>query len=336
MLHKYKSLFTKKRPMIIAEIGNNHEGSFNTAIKLIDEASKCGVDAVKFQTFKTEAYVNDKEKLKIKRLKKFELSEKKFELLAKYSKKKKLIFISTPFDIKSAIFLNKIVDYFKISSGDNNFNQLIEKVLSYKKPTIISCGLINSSQIKKLLKVVKNTKFPLNKLFLLHCVSSYPVEDQEANLRSINYIRNKFKVNVGYSDHSLGIEASIIASAFGAKVIEKHFTLRKNFSNFRDHKISADPAEMLNLVRSVKRASEMVGDYSKKISINEQKNISSMRRSIYLKSDLKKGDKITFDNIKFVRPFKFLSTSEINKVLNKSVKKKINKNEPLSLKNIKN
>ena len=159
-------------------------------------------------------------------------------------------------------------------------------------------------QIKKLLKVVKNTKFPLNKLFLLHCVSSYPVEDQEANLRSINYIRNKFKVNVGYSDHSLGIEASIIASAFGAKVIEKHFTLRKNFSNFRDHKISADPAEMLNLVRSVKRASQMVGDYSKEISINEQKNISSMRRSIYLKSDLKKGDKITFDNIKFVRPFK--------------------------------
>ena len=275
MLHKYKSLFTQKRPMIIAEIGNNHEGSFNTAIKLIDEASKCGVDAVKFQTFKTEAYVNDKEKLKIKRLKKFELSEKKFELLAKYSKKKKLIFISTPFDIKSAIFLNKIVDYFKISSGDNNFNQLIEKVLSYKKPTIISCGLINSSQIKKLLKVVKNTKFPLNKLFLLHCVSSYPCNIQNANLPRINWLKDLHH-QVGLSDHTQNILCPANAVAMGCKVIEKHFTTDNELEG-RDNKFALNPAEFKKMVENINNTSLMMDYLGNDYQPSEEDTVKNYR-----------------------------------------------------------
>ena len=334
MLNKKEIIFSKKRPMIIAEIGNNHEGSIKIAKKLIEEASKAGVDAVKFQTFKTEDYVNDKEKKRFKRLKKFELSEKEFLLLSKFAKKKNLIFISTPLDIGSAIFLRNIVDCFKISSGDNNFYQLIEKVLSFKKPTIISCGLLNSSGVNKLLKIIKKFKFPLKKLFLLHCVSCYPVANYEANLRSIEYLKNKFKINIGYSDHTLGIEAAIIATAYGAKIIEKHFTLRKNFSSFRDHQISADPAEMLNLVKSVKKSSMMIGSYNKEIATNEKKNLSSMRRSIYLKTNIKKGETITKDKIKLVRPFQILLTSEMNKVLNKKAKKNLDKNQPISLKHI--
>lgn len=336
MFKKNKKSLNTKKPMIIAEIGNNHEGSLSVAKKLIKEASRAGVDAVKFQTFKAEDFVNDKELSRFSQLKKFELSKKKFIELSKFAKKKKLIFISTPFDIKSAIFLNKIVDWFKISSGDNNFYQLIEKVLSFKKPTIISCGFLNSLEIKKLLKFIKKTKFPLKKLFLLHCVSSYPVDNNEANLMSVKYLKESFKVNVGYSDHTLGIEASIIATAYGAKIIEKHFTLKKNFSNFRDHQISADPREMLELVKSANKTALMIGKYRKKITRNEKKNLISMRRSIYLKVDIKKGQKITKDKVKVVRPYKYFSPNEINKILNKKAKINLKKSQPLSLKSVSN
>ena len=197
--------------MIIAEIGNNHEGSFKVAKKMILAAYKAGVDAVKFQTFKTENYVNISEKKRFSRLKKFELSKSEFVKLSIYAKQKGLLFISTPFDLESANFLKDIVDYFKISSGDNNYYQLIEKVLSYKKPTIISCGLLNDKGISTLLNHIKRKKFPLKKITLMHCVSSYPVPPSEANLNAITYMKKKFKLNIGYSDHTVGISAAIIA-----------------------------------------------------------------------------------------------------------------------------
>ena len=185
------SFLKKNDPFIIAEIGNNHEGSFKLAKKLIIEAAKTGVDAVKFQTFQTENYVNSKDKKRFNRLKKFELTQKQFLELAIFARKKKLIFISTPFDIQSATNLNKIVDCFKISSGDNNYYELIDKVLSFKKPTIISTGLLNKLEISALMKHIKKKKFPLRKVFFLHCVSDYPVKDNEANLLSIKYLKKK-------------------------------------------------------------------------------------------------------------------------------------------------
>ena len=137
----------KNKPLIIAEIGNNHEGSFDVAKKLILEAAKAGVDAVKFQTFITEDFISIENSDKFKRYKNFQLSKKEFKKLYQIAKKKKLKFISTPLDFKSAIFLAPLVDFFKISSGDNNFYQLIEKVLSFKKPTIISTGFLNLIEI---------------------------------------------------------------------------------------------------------------------------------------------------------------------------------------------
>tara|TARA_Y100000590_G_scaffold219798_1_gene248885 strand:+ start:16431 stop:17429 length:999 start_codon:yes stop_codon:yes gene_type:complete len=324
----------KNRVLIIAEIGNNHEGSFKIAKKLIEKAAKAGVDAVKFQTIKTEEFINDIDQLRYKRYKKFELSKEDFYKLSKFAKSKKLIFISTPFDIQSAIDLNKCVDYFKISSGDNNYFKLIEKVLSFKKPVIISTGLLDNSGIIDLLKFVKKKNFPMKKLFFLHCVSDYPVEDKEANLISIKYLREKFKLNIGYSDHTLGIEASIMAAAYGAQIIEKHFTIDKNYSNFRDHKLSADPKEMIRLVDSVRRSSIMKGAYTKKISVNEKKNLKGMRRSLYAKVQINKGEKITIDKIKFVRPFNSLSSIKIEDILNKKAKFLIKKSQPINIKNI--
>lgn len=329
-----KKFYFKNKVLIIAEIGNNHEGSFSLAKKLIEKAAKAGVDAVKFQTFDTEKFINDNDQLRYKRYKKFELSKKDFYKLSKFAKSKKLIFISTPLDIQSAIYLNKCVDYFKISSGDNNYFQLIEKVLSFKKPVIISTGLLDHGGIKRLLKFIKKKKFPMKKVFLLHCVSDYPVSDKEANLISIKYLRDKFKINIGYSDHTIGIEASIMASTYGAQIIEKHFTIDKNYSNFRDHKLSADPKEMLKLVQSVRRSSIMAGTYTKKISESEKKNFKSMRRSLYAKVQINKGETITADKIKLVRPFNSFSSKKISDVLNKKVKSLIKKSHPIYLKSI--
>ena len=331
---KTKKFDFKNKVLIIAEIGNNHEGSFKLAKKLIEKAAKAGVDAVKFQTFKTEKFVNDIDQLRYKRYKKFELSKEDFYKLSKFAKSKKLIFISTPLDIQSAIYLNKRVDYFKISSGDNNYFQLIEKVLSFKKPVIISTGLLGYSGIIDLLKLIKKRKFPMNKVFFLHCVSDYPVVDKEANLISIKYLKDKFKMNIGYSDHTLGIEASIMAVAYGAKIIEKHFTIDKNYSNFRDHKLSADPKEMIKLVESVRRSSIMGGTYTKKISKNEKKNLKSMRRSLYAKVQINKGERITMDKIKLVRPFNSLSSKKIEEILNKKAKSIIKKSQPIYIKSV--
>jgi sialic acid synthase SpsE len=316
---------------IVAEIGNNHEGSFANAKKLIYAAKKTGVDAVKFQTFKTENYVNRKEKKRFKKLKKFELTGNEFFKLYEIAKKNKLKFISTPFDIESANFLGSFVDFFKISSGDNNFYQLIETVLSYKKPTIISTGLLNYKEIKNLVKFVKEQKFPLKKLTLLHCVSAYPASDFEANLKSIEFLKKKLPVKIGYSDHTLGTLASVIATSYGAKVIEKHFTLDKKFSNFRDHEISADKNEMKKLVVDVNRAYSMLGKFNKEISKSEKKNKNLMRRSIYAKKDLNKNYRVSIDDIKITRPFVKTEPPDVNKILNKKLKKNVYKNEELKV-----
>ena len=160
-----------KKTFIIAEIGNNHEGSFNVACKLIKEAKKAGVDAVKFQTFETKNYVNQNDVKRFKRLKDFELTKEEFYKLSLVAKNNNLKFISTPFDINSAIFLNKIVDCFKISSGDNNYYQLIEQVLKFKKNTIISTGLLNFKETINLYKFIKKSKFNNSKIAFLYCVS---------------------------------------------------------------------------------------------------------------------------------------------------------------------
>ena len=320
----------KNKTFIIAEIGNNHEGNIKIAKKLISSAAKTGVDAVKFQTFNPEEYVNSNDKKRFDRLKKFQLSEEEFTKLSKFAKQKKLKFISTPFDIKSAKFLNKIVDYFKISSGDNNYFQLIKKVLTFNKRTIISTGLLNYKEIKKLVSFVKKNKFPLSKLSLLHCVSAYPVNFEEANLSSISFLKKKFRISVGYSDHTIGTEASIIASSLGANIIEKHFTLDKNFSNFRDHKISSDPKEMSELVSLIRKTEMMLGKFDKKISKTEKLNKKSTRRSIHARVDLKKNEKITFEKIKIVRPENGLSPFMLPKIIGKKVLKNIKKDEVIT------
>ena len=331
-MNSFKNL---KKIFFIAEIGNNHEGSFKNAIKLIDQAKKSGADAVKFQTFDTNYFINRLEKKRFDKLKSFELTKKDFKRLSIYSKKKGLKFISTPFDFGSAKFLSKIVHAFKISSGDNNFYELIKLCASFKKPLIISTGMLNLLEIKNILKILKKIKFPNKKLAFLHCVSDYPVKDKEANLLSIKYLKDKLPVTIGYSDHILGSESCLIAASLGAKIIEKHFTLNNNYSNFRDHKISLNPKDMEQMISSTRRVENMIGNYDKKISSNEKKNYSSMRRSVYFDKKLKKGTILKRQDLKIVRPYKILEPNDLSKVLGKKLKKDAQESELVTFKILK-
>ncbi len=231
-----------KKTFIIAEIGNNHEGSLSRAKQLILAAKKCGVDAVKFQTYIPNLIVSPFETERFKKLKKFQLSLESFKKLAVFAKKNKILFFSTPLDLKSAIYLNKIQKIFKIASSDSNFFPLIRKISNFNKTILLSTGMTSLKEIIKsknmIFKIWKKKKIKSKKLVIMHCVSSYPVIDKEANLLAINALKKNFKdCVIGYSDHTLGNTSCLAAVALGAKVIEKHFTLNKNFSNFRDHKL---------------------------------------------------------------------------------------------------
>ena len=240
---------------IIAEIGNNHEGNFQVAQQMLIAAAKTGVNAVKFQTFKAECFVGYSNLDRFKQIKSFELSQNEFIELKHIADNEGVEFLSTPFDLESAEFLNSIVSKFKISSSDNTFYPLIEKIASYKKPIILSSGISNLEIIENTLDIIKNSNgedFINDNLSVLHCVTSYPTDIHEAQLGSIQFLRQNLPCTIGYSDHTLGIDACVLSVALGAKIIEKHFTLDHNFSSFRDHQISATPEEMINLVEKIR------------------------------------------------------------------------------------
>jgi N,N'-diacetyllegionaminate synthase len=327
------------KTFIIAEIGNNHEGDFATAKKMILEAKKSGADAIKFQTIIPELYIIKKDKKRINQLKKFQFSFDQFKKLSDYAKKIKILFLSTPFDVNSAIFLNKIQSFFKISSGDNNYFQLIKKISSFNKSIILSTGLADIDLISKTKKIIlkewkKKPKIK-KKLVLMHCVSSYPVDPQDANLSAIKSLKETFKdCTIGYSDHTIGILAPSISVIYGAKVIEKHFTLNKNQSSFRDHKLSADPNEMKQLVKNIRNIEMMIGDGEKKIEKGERDSIKFMRRSAIASKNINKGEQLSNNNIKWLRSKDGIKIDLIDKILKNKASTNIKRDTIIKNKNL--
>ena len=329
-------LKNKKKVFIVAEIGNNHEGEFKLAKEMISLAASAGADAVKFQTFIPEYYVSNSDLDRIKRLKSFQLSQNEFKLLSEFAKECGVEFFSTPFDLDSAMFLNQIQSIFKISSGDNTFYPLIDKISSFGKPIIVSTGMTNTELIDNLYKrildywYIKNHKCDLA---LLHCVSSYPVPDGQANLLKIKTMIEKYPLaTIGYSDHTIGNEASIYAVSLGARIIEKHFTLNKNYSNFRDHQLSADPDDFSCLVESIRKIELLKGDG--KLIVQKCEKEIEVRRSIAAKSNLNKGDKISLENITWVRPGIGLTPGKESQIIGKRLLRDINQGELFSIKDL--
>jgi N,N'-diacetyllegionaminate synthase len=318
-----KNFHSLKKPFIVAEIGNNHEGSLNTAIKLIKAAKNADADAVKFQVFDPCKYSSPKDKARISLLKKFALNKSQIIKIKKYCKKLNIIFFATPFDIKSAEFLNKHQNFFKISSGDNNYIQLFKKIISFKKPLIISTGLMGYTEIKEIINFIQKKNFYKKKenLCLMHCVSAYPASKKKINLNSILFLKKKFpNITIGYSDHTLGKKVACLSSVIGAEIIEKHFTLDNNFSDFRDHKISLDPKSFKNFVKEVKELSIILGSLKKETNVEEKINKNSMRRKIVTNKKIKKGSKLNVKDLIFVRSVnEGIHASNLNKYIGKKL-----------------
>lgn len=335
-----------KKTFLIAEIGVNHDGKINKAIKLVNEAKKSGADAVKFQTYITEKLSTkktSKTKYQIKftgrkdshfeMLKKLELNFEEFDKLKKYCEKKKIFFISTPYDPESAKFLHSInTEIFKIASADISDFFLNNIVSSFKKPTIISTGTSNHHEISRLLKVYKKNK---TKISLLHCVSNYPSSLESCNLNCIPEMKKKYKVPIGFSDHTKSLLTGSIAVSLGAKIIEKHFTLNCNDIG-PDHFSSLNPKEFKEYARMIRDTEKMMGSKIKKLQDEEidMKNVS--RKSLYYANDLKKNSKVKIQDFLNLRPGTGISSFEAKNLINKKLKKNVKFQELVSKKDFYN
>lgn len=298
-------LDTAKSVVIMAEIGNNHEGDVAVARQLVEAAAAAGADAVKFQTFDPAHYVARADAERFARLERFRLSAAEFASLAELARSLGLAFVSTPLDLGSVAILEPLVDALKISSGDNTFFPLIRAVARTGAPVIASTGLADTAEVEQLVAAIRGTwaeEGITGELALLHCVSSYPVEPAEANLRAIEALPAAFDCEVGYSDHTTGIDASLVAVALGARVIEKHFTLDKAYSSFRDHALSADPPELAELVRRVRAVEQMLGAATLAVQPSEAGGRVAMRRSVVAVADLARGHLLEPGDLTWVRP----------------------------------
>lgn len=326
-----------ERTLIFAEIGVNHEGNFSLAKEMIDMAKTAEADGVKFQTYTLDEYVAINQKERYERIRRFHLSFDQFRELADYAKKRGILFFSTPLDFDSVDFLNDIVPFYKVSSGDLTNYYLIERIASKKKPIILSTGLSTESQIEEALDIIKKVSSKLlekDKVMLMHCISAYPAPLEEANLLSIPFLKEKFNLPVGYSDHTIGIEACKIAVALGARIIEKHFTYRKENQSFHDHVISADPVDLKNLITDIRMIEKMMGDFSKKILNCEKKFSINIKRSIGAKCMIKKGSVLTKENTTFLRPALGIPLEDFKKIIGKKVSRDIERGELITYSDI--
>ncbi len=331
------------KAFIIAEAGVNHNGDINLAKELIDVAVEAGADAVKFQTFKAENVISvnapkadyqkkttAKDESQLEMVKKLELSFEDFKELKEYCERKGIMFLSTPFDIESARFLKDLgLEIFKIPSGEITNYPLLKEIGSYKKKVILSTGMADLGEIEDALNVLIDNGTKREDITVLHCNTEYPTPFEDVNLKAILTIKEALKVNVGYSDHTLGIEIPIAAVAMGAKVIEKHFTLDKNLPG-PDHKASLEPDELKAMVRAIRNIEKAMGNGIKKPSKSEIKNIHIVRKYIVAKRDIKKGEIFTEENLTTKRIGKEgLSPMLWNKILGKKASKDISQDKPI-------
>lgn len=290
--------------LVVAEIGNNHEGDVGLAEELVCRAAASGAQAVKFQTIRPELFVSVADTARLAQLRRFALSEAAFERLAAVARREQIMFMSTPFHLGAVRFLDPLVPAFKVASGDVDFLPLLAEIAATGKPVLLSTGasdMVTVAHSKEFLANEWHKHGKRGELVLLHCVVSYPTPAASANLNAITALK-QLSPWVGYSDHTMGIEASVLSVALGARVIEKHFTIDKNHSDFRDHKLSADPSDLAELVRRVREATSMLGDGVKRVLACEQATTGVVRRAIAASRDLAKGSEITAADLVWLRP----------------------------------
>ncbi len=295
--------------LVIAEIGACHEGNLDEAKRLIEKAREAGADVAKFQSYRPELLVSSLAADRIAHFRRLALSWEATVALAEHARHVGIEFLSTPFDVEMVGLLDPLVRAFKISSGDLTFVPLLREAARRAKAggkrIYLSTGLADDMEIERAIGLIRAEAPGLGErggLVLLHCVTRYPVPDEAANLRSIPHLRARFGLPVGYSDHVPGIEASLASVALGACVVEKHFTLDKTRTTFRDHALSADPADLAALVRGIRRVERLLGTEAKSPGPEEAANRPAFRRSVYLARDVRAGEAIAERDLVCLRP----------------------------------
>ena len=322
---------------IIAEAGVNHNGSIEIARQMVDKAVEAGVDIIKFQTFKSEKLVSrsarqaeyqkknigkKSDDSQLSMLKKLELSEQDHKDLMTYCKQKGIKFFSTAFDMDSIEYLHSLnLGLWKIPSGEVTNYPFLKRIASYNERTILSTGMCDLQDVRAAVDALYKNGLSKENLTLLHCNTEYPTPFEDVNLKAMDALRKEFGVEVGYSDHTKGIEVPIAAVALGASVIEKHFTLDRNMEG-PDHKASLEPDElkaMVSAIRNIEKA--MDGDGTKHVSESERKNITIARKSIVAACDIKAGEIFTEENLTVKRPGTGISPMQWEEILgNKAIR----------------
>lgn len=301
---------------IIAEAGVNHNGQIGLAKKMIDIAADAKADAIKFQAWKAERLVTrfagkahyqkqmtNPDESQLDMLKQFELSFNAEKELFRYCKKKGIDFICSPFDMESIDFLSLLgVDEIKVPSGEITNLPFLRKLGGLGKKIILSTGMSKLGEIENALDILNKAGTKSDRIILLHCNTEYPTPMEDVNLKCMKTISAAFPdIQVGYSDHTLGIEIPIAAAALGAVIIEKHFTLDRNMEG-PDHKASLEPSELRSMINAIRNIEIAMGTGIKKPSSSEKKNISIARKSIVAQRDIEKGEIFSEDNICVKRP----------------------------------
>ena len=330
-----KKISPNAPPFVIAEAGVNHNGRLDVAVRMVDAAARAGADAIKFQTFRAQDLATKTAKMvayqkkntgrsesQLAMLKRLELKESFYDPIMKRCKKRKIIFLSTPLGgFESIDFLESLkVSAFKVASCDLDNTPVLGYIARLQKPMLISTGMANMGEIKQAIACIKSQGN--DKIIALHCTANYPCSLDEVNLASMQTMMRELGVPVGYSDHTLGIQVSVMAATLGARVIEKHFTLDPNMQG-PDHKASISPEELKELVSAVKSVKTILGSSVKKPTKSEKAMSKDARKSVVATQDIKKGELFTRDTIGMKRPGTGIRPQLYSKIIGKQAKQNI-------------
>ena len=319
-------MISEDRVFVIAEAGVNHNGSLDVAKRLVEEARRAGADCVKFQTFSAQALTSrharkaeyqqqngEGDGTQFGMLKRLELTENDHRALLAHCLENQIAFLSSPFDERSADLLDDLgVPAFKVPSGEVTNHQFLRYLASKNKPIILSTGMSTLAEVSEAVDAI--TDSGESELFLLHCVTEYPAPMEEINLRAMLTLAGAFRLPVGFSDHTPGIEIAVAAVALGARIVEKHFTLSRGMPG-PDHRASLEPQELATMVQAIRNVEKSLGDGVKKPAPCELKNIAVARKSLVATQDIRAGQRLTPENVTIKRPGHGIQPKDLDKVI---------------------
>lgn len=321
----------RRERLLIAEIGNNHEGDGQLAMEMVAAAAEAGADGVKVQIINPTRLVHASQGERIAQLRRFRLADETYAAMAACARAKGMVFLATPFDVQTLELFTDVVSAIKIASGDLDYVPLLAAAAQSGKPIVLSTGMGTLSEVGAAVRTIGQylpaEQSLVGTLALLHCISAYPTPLEEVNLSAMSTLARTYGLPVGYSDHTLGIEIATAALALGARIIEKHFTLDKNRTTFRDHALSADPADLRRLATLVRAFDGVLGDGEKRLMPCEQQSVGAARRGAVVTRDLPAGARLSLEDLDFVRPRTGLAPARVMSLVGHNVRAPLKRHE---------